>query len=621
MKRQYITLGLLLFLTAGSAQDKFTGHADKLFESYQYVDAIAEYQKLAQGKGANTYVYTQLADSYYNIFNTAEAAKWYAKAVEGKAAAETYYHYAQCLKTLGKYEEANRQMDAFAASSPNDARAKEHKLNPNYFPSLSSQSKMFDVSQTNINTKGSSDFGAVLTNDNVLYFASTRNSSKRTDRWTGQPYLDIFRSVRNSDGSLLEPEAVKELNTPFHDGPLTISADGNTMFFARDGHSEGKYDKTSQIKIGQQGLYKATKTNGTWSNAEALPFNSTKYSVTHPSLSADGKTLYFVSNMSGGLGDSDIWKVAINSNGYGAPENLGASVNTPGKENFPFITQDNQLYFASSGRQGFGGLDVFKIDLNGNTQAQNVGKPMNSEKDDFSFSLNNSLNVGYFSSNRNGSDAIYTAIPVCKAEAIAFITNKKTSEVLSNATVAILDSKGNSITTRESDGQGKVSYGIDCNTEYTFKVTLENFDTATFTVPGVKSGESVVNAALTPVEVIITDTEVLLDAIYFDFNKNNITSQGAAELDKLVKVLQDHPTMEILVKSHTDTKGSASYNLNLSERRAQSTVQYVISKGISKDRIKGKGFGSSSPKIDCGSNCSEEEHAQNRRSEFIIVRK
>jgi outer membrane protein OmpA-like peptidoglycan-associated protein len=338
-------------------------------------------------------------------------------------------------------------------------------------------------------------------------------------------------------------------------------------------------------------------------------------------LSKDGKTLFFASNMPGGQGESDIWKVSVESNGYGTPVNLGEKVNTPGKENFPFIGEDNQLYFASSGKQGFGGLDVFKIDLSQNTPAQNLGKPVNTEKDDFSFSYNNTLNMGYFSSNRNGLDAIYGAAAVCEAHAIAVVTNKKTGAVLSHATVTILDAKGNAIVSELSDGQGKVSYDIECETDYIFQVALQDFETETFPIQKTKSGDVVVNAALTPVEVIITDTEVLLDAIYFDFNKSNITAQGAGELDKLVKVMKDNPTMVIQVKSHTDTKGSAAYNLKLSEQRAQSTVQYVISKGISGERISGKGLGSSTPKIHCGSGCTDDDHAQNRRSEFMIVSK
>lgn len=623
MKKTYITFSLILLLTASYGQNSTTAKADKLFESYQYVAAIEEYQKLAESKGANEYIYSQLAESYYNVFDSENAAKWFAKATaKGKADAETYYRYAQTLKVLGKYQEANKQMDVFAKMMPNDSRAKEHLTNPNYIPSLATNSKLFDIAETNIKNKGQSDFGALLTNDNTLYFASTRNSANKTDKWNNQPYLDIYQSTKSDNGSFSEPTPVKELNTPFHDGPVTVSADGNTMFFARDGHSEGKYEKNkSNIKVGQQGLYKATKVDGKWSNVEALPFNSTSYMVTNPSLSKDGKTLYFASNMPGGLGESDIWKVAVEANGYGKPQNLGPNVNTADRENFPFIADDNSLYFATTGRQGFGGYDVCKADLNRSTPAQNLGKPVNSEKDDFSFTFNKNSNIGYFSSNRNGTDVIFSAAPICKAEAIVLVTNAKTKAVLADASVAILDGKGNVIATEKTNAEGKVSYPIECNLGYGLQAAAPNFETAKSAVKADKAGETVVEIALVPSEVIITDTEVILNPIYFEYDKSNITAQGAVELDKLVKVMQDNPSMVIFVKSHTDSKGSHAYNMNLSERRAQSTVQYLISKGISQGRISGKGFGSTEQKVKCGTNCTPEQDAQNRRSEFLIAKK
>lgn len=621
-KTNYITFGLLFLLTMSYGQNKYTTKADQLFESYQYVDAIDEYLRLADSKNADDYVYKQLAESYFNVFDNVNAAKWYAKATESKADAETYYRYAQTLKALGKYQDANKQMDVFAKMKPSDARAKEHKANPNYVPSLV-DSKLFDIAETTINSKGQSDFGAYLANDNTLYFVSTRNSSNRTDKWSNQPYLDIYQSTRSSTGVLSEPSALRELNTPFHDGPLTLSQDGNTMFFARDGLSEGQYEKSKNgnYRVGQQGLYKATLTNGKWGQVEALPFNSTSYSVTNPSLSKDGKTLYFASNMPGGFGESDLWKVSVEPNGYGKPENLGAAINTADKENFPSITDDNMLYFATTGRQGLGGFDVFRVNLNEAGNVENIGRPVNSEKDDFSFSFNKKANTGYFSTNRNGSDAIYSAKPVCTAQAIITVTNAKTKAPLANATVAILDFKGYVIATKQSDAAGKVSYEIGCKMGYNLEVTAANFEKGMFSVTSVESGNSLVDAAMTPVEVIITDKEVLLNNVYFEFNKSNITAQGASELDKLVKVMKDNPNMIIFVKSHTDSKGSASYNLTLSEQRAQSTVQYIISRGIAKARISGKGFGSTEPKVNCGTKCTEQEHAQNRRSEFLIVKK
>lgn len=621
MKKIYITAGLLLTLMTSYGQNKNTEKADKLFQSYQYVGAVEEYLKLAQNKKGDGYVYKQLADSYYNVFDMEQASKWYAKAVETKQDAETYYRYSQTLRTLGKYPEANKQMDKFASMAPSDQRAKDHKANPDYIPSLSSKDKLFDVYDTKINSKDQADFGAVLANDNTLYFVSSRNTGKKTDKWIDQPYLDIYESTRSEDGKLSEPKAVGDLNTAFHDGPITISADGNTIYFARDSHSEGSFekDKKNNVKVGQQGIYKATKVNGDWTNIQALPINSTKYSVGNPSLSKDGKTLYFASNMPGGFGETDIWKISIENNGYGKPQNLGNKINTSGRETFPCIADDNVLYFASSGRQGFGGLDIFKIDLTANDEVINLGKPVNTEKDDFSFSLNLTKNVGYFSSNRSGKDNIYLAVPVCGVEAVAVVKNKKTGKVLADAKVSILDSKRNVIATKQSNASGEVSYKVECDTEYILQASKDDFDPATANVAKTKSGKATINLELDPVEVVITDKEVLLHPIYFEYNKSNITAQGANELDKLVKVLHKNPEMKIFVKAHTDTKGSADYNLKLSDQRAQATVQYVISKGINKDRISGKGFGFTELKVNC-KECTEDQDAQNRRSEFLIVK-
>lgn len=624
MKKTITLACFILLFSMSFAQDKNTAKADAFFESYQYVSAIEEYLKLAENKNATSYIYSKLADSYYNIFNPEEAAKWYKKAVEGKKVeAEIYYRYAQTLKSLGKYKEANAQMEVFSKYLPNDSRAKEYKENPNYIPSLSNQTKMFDVAETSIKYKGQSSFGAFLTNESELYFTSTKNTSKKTDKWTEQPYLDIYKAKRDINGKFSEAESVSELNTPYHDGPVTISNDGKTMFFARDGHSEGSYQKSKSgnIKIGEQGIYKATKEGEKWVNIEALPINSVKYSVTNPSLSSDGKTLYFASNMPGGMGESDIWKVSILGNTYGKPENLGARVNTAGKENFPFITDDEVLYFASMGKQGFGGLDIYKIDLKTNEEAINVGKPVNSEKDDFSFSFNKKANIGFFSSNRNGFDAVFSATPICKTNANIVVTNKNSGQIIYNATVTIKDNLGNTIESQKTNEKGMVQYSVECGTFYLLLVSADNYESATVVLEKSNEKETTTSVQLIPEEVIITEKEVILKSIYFDFDKSNITAQGAKELDKLVTVMKKYPSMIIFVKSHTDSKGKDDYNLNLSEQRAQATVQYIISRGIDKGRISGKGFGSTEPKINCGKKCTDEQHAQNRRSEFLIVKK
>jgi len=623
MKNLYITLSFVIASMTLSAQNSDTEKADRLFARFEYVDAANEYLKLAEGKKADAYVYKQLADSYFNVFNTAEAARWYAKATETQQDAETYYRYAQMLKADGKYAESNKQMLKFASLAPNDQRAAEFKQDPNYLPKLKSQTKLFDEKPLDINSE-KSDFGAFLTNDNTLYFATARNKARKNYGWNEEPFLDLYKSTYNADGTFSEPVPVTEINTKFHDGPATVSADGNTMYFASESFNEGDFekDKAKKLKYGQVYLYKATKDGDKWANIKALPFTSKTYSTSSPSLSRDGKTLYFSSNMPGSLGGNDVWKVAVNADGtYGTPENLGKSVNTEGNESFPFITDDNKLYFSSDGRKGFGALDVYVIDLNRGTEAVNVGAPVNTEKDDFAFSFNTAKNIGFFSSNRGGDDNIYLATPVCGVEVATLVKDARTGKTLADAKVSILDAKKNVIETKTTLANGEAFYSVDCNKAYVIQVTRDGYESNTFPVAKTNGGTVNIAADLQPIDVIVKETEVALNEIYFEFDKSNITKDGAFELDKLVQAMKANPSLEIMVKAHTDSRGSDQYNLNLSDRRARATVQYVLSKGIAKARISGKGYGESEPKVDCRENCTEEDHAKNRRSEFLIVKK
>ncbi len=327
--------------------------------------------------------------------------------------------------------------------------------------------------------------------------------------------------------------------------------------------------------------------------------------------------------MPGGMGGEDIWKVSVNGDEYGTPENLGAKINTEANESFPFITDDNVLFFSSNGKQGFGGLDVFKIDLSKGTDAVNVGAPVNTEKDDFAFTYNTAKKVGFFSSNRGGNDDIYIADPVCNFKAITVVKDKVTGKEIDGALVVLTGEKQKTLSSLTTDSSGKSISEFNCMTSYSGQVSKQGYESEVFNVdiPNDAVGTDFkVDVFLNPILPIITEKEVILQPIFFEFNKSNITQQGAAELDKLVQVMVEHPNMVIFAKSHTDSRGSDKYNLNLSDRRAKSTVQYLVSKGIAKDRISGQGFGESEPKVACD-NCTEEEHAQNRRSEFLIVKK
>ena len=604
-----------------AAQSKETETADKHYNRLEYVEAAEEYLKLP----GDPYVYKQLADSYYNVFNTKEAVKWYAKAIETPQDGETYYRYAQMLKAEGRYEEANKQMQQFATMMPNDQRAIEFKKDPNYLPKLRNQTKLFDEKLLDINDEKYGSFGAVLADDNTVYFTSARNTARKTYGWNEQPYLDIYSSTYNENGTFSEPVPVGDLNSKWHDGPAAVTADGNTMYFASESFKESKQyerDRENNLKLGQVYLYRATKQDGKWGNIEPVSFNDKRWSTGNPSISRDGKTLYFASDREGSIGGNDIWKVEVTGNNTcGEPVNLGPKVNTEGRESFPYITDDNKLYFASEGRKGFGGLDIFVIDLAKGTDAMNVGMPINTPQDDFAFTFHNQKNIGLFSSNRSGMDKLYSATPVCGVEAIVMVRDSKTGQPIATSRVSILDERNNVIETRTTDASGRVSYNIDCDRAYSIQAASDRYVTGTFPIAKTKGGVVNIEANLDPIEVIVQDTVVVLNEIYFEFNKSNITKEGAAELDKLVQAMNANPTMVIMAKAHTDNRGSDQYNMNLSNRRAKATVQYVMSKGIAKDRISGQGYGESEPKVNCGADCTEEQHAQNRRSEFVIVKK
>lgn len=623
MKKTYILFIFVLASSLISAQNKNTQVADKLFKKYEFLSAAESYLKLVSTQNADGYLYRQLADCYYNIYNTKEAAKWYAKAITKKQDAELYYRYAQMLKANGDYAESNKQMLKFAAMQPNDLRAKAFNENPNYIPVLLDQSKFFDLKTLDINSD-KSDFGAVL-KDNSVYFTSARNPSNKIYSWTKEPFLDIYKADLKEDGTISNIVLLKELNSKYHDGSISISNDGNTIYFTSDSFRENSFekDKDNKLKLGRNTIFSAKLVNGKWGEITSLPFNSKDFSTGNPSLSKDGKTLYFSSNMPGSIGGVDIWKVAISETGsYGKPENLGKKVNTEGNESFPFITSENVLYFSSDAKQGLGAMDVYKIDLKANSEVKNLGKPVNSEKDDFAFTFNEIKKIGFVASNRNGNDDIFELIPVCNYEVNTLVTNANTGAILADATVSILDDKNNIISTEKSNSKGEVSFNVKCEKSHTIQVTKDGFESNIFAVlaSNQKGGSAEISATLKPISAIITATEVKLNPILFEYNNSNVTQQGAFELDKLVQIMKNNEKLIIFVKSHTDNRGSDEFNLLLSEKRAKATIQYIISKGIDAKRISGRGFGETEPKVDCREKCTDDDHEQNRRSEFLIVK-
>ena len=630
MKKINILITIIILSSFSlTAQNKDTKKADKHFARFEFIEAAEDYKKLVEDGKADTYVYKRLADSYYNIFNTVEAERWYAKALESSQDPETIYKYSQMLKANGKYEESNQQMAKFASMRPGDDRAVAFKQNPDYLPKILEKGKKFNVQNMGFNSQVS-DFGGTF-KDGKLYITSARNSNRRTYGWNEQPFLDIYTLTKNSDGTY-QPAVLLDdkINTKYHEGIVSFSPDGNTMYFSRESFFEIIYEKDSITKnrYSVLHLFRAKKSGANWDNVEGFPMNSKNYSIKNPSVSSDGKTIYFASDMPNGYGGFDIYKASINDDGsLGEPVNLGQKVNTEGQEMFPYISDNGTLYFSSNGHLGLGGLDVFHTkEIDGKiAPIRNIGIPVNSNADDFAFHLDEETGEGFVSSNREGgvgSDDIYAIKklqPLCDVLITATVTDIKTGKPLNAATVTLNDEQGNKVVSKVTNTDGTAEFIVECSKNSVLEVSVDGYESRQVAVKGTEEEEVNVPIALDPIEKLIAADRIELAPIYFDFDKSNITSQAAFELDKLVQIMNKYPELVINATSHTDSRGSASYNERLSDRRAKTTVQYVISKGIDKSRITGMGKGESEPKVDCGTNCTEDEHQLNRRSEFIIV--
>jgi len=609
------------------AQNNSTKKADRLFDRFEFVKAAEEYLKLANDEANDYYVISRLADSYYNIFDTKNAEKWFEKIVEENNI-EIIYKYTQMLKANGKYKESNIWMTKFSEMKPYDSRAVAFRNTPNYIDKIVEKGKKFNIQNLSINSEYS-DFGSTMFN-NKLYFISSEEPGflEKPYSWSNEGFLNIYSSYINENGSYLERVEFDDLNSKYHEGVITFMADGNTAYFTRESYFEKEYEKSedSKTKYSQLYIYRASKQNGKWSSIESLKINDQNYSNKNPMIGPKGEYLYFSSNMPGGYGQYDIYKAKINEDGsIGDPLNLGQKINTEGQEGFPFMSEDKIIYFSSDGHLGLGGLDVFyskNIDAKW-SNVRNVGIPVNSGADDFAFMING--DDGYISSNRPGGvgkDDIYAIkkiMPLCDILFTTNIIDSKTKESISSATTSISDNTGIIDNTKITSEKGLAEFMLECEDEIQLMVSKTGYESKMLDLKFSDIDPPVLDLYLNPIEEIIVEEKIILNPIYFDFDKSNITNKAAFELDKLVAIMEKYPDMIIKAESHTDSRGPASYNKGLSDRRAKSTAQYVISKGISEERISGVGKGEEEPNVDCSQGCSKEEHAQNRRSEFIIV--
>ena len=636
MKNIFTFIALtFLSITTIDAQDKSSKKADKQFSKLEFVKAAESYKKLINNGKSSDYVVAQLAECYYNIFNTVEAEKWYATLAEDSSDPDIIFKYSQMLKANGKYKLSNKWMNKFVELRPADNRATSFLKNPNYLPKIISKGKRFNVQNLDINSEYS-DFGGTI-NNNKLYITSSRNTVGLFDLgrwitqrinygWNNEPYLDIYSFDVTDSGSYLNEDYLgSNINTKYHEGLASFDNEGN-MYISRESFYENEYvkDPESNNITSLIGIYKITKGE---KNVVALNINSVEYSVKNPSVSSDGKTLYFSSDMPGGFGNFDIYKGDIDEQGnINNVENLGQKVNTEGQEMFPFIGDKNNLYFSSDSQLGLGGLDVFFTkEVDGKwASVRNVGIPVNSNADDFAFNMNEATGEGFVSSNRSGgkgSDDIYSIkrlIPICDVLLTANVMDAKTKLSIDSATTSISDNEGNIASTKTSSNEGVSEFMLVCDKAGKLIVSKEGYNSKIVDLKISNEEFTSIDVMLDPIEKIIVAEKIELNTIYFDFDKSNIKAEAAFELDKLVQIMNKYPEMTVSIESHTDSKGPSSYNQRLSERRAKTTSQYLISKGIDSSRLSSAGKGESSPIVDC-TNCSKEEDQLNRRSEFIIT--
>ncbi|WP_299097594.1 OmpA family protein [uncultured Winogradskyella sp.] len=634
-----------MFALTSFAQNGKIKSVEDDYRDFAYVKTSEVLLEVANKGYKSAELFQKLANSYYFRNDMENAAKWYGElmTMNDVIDPEYYFRYALALKGIEDYKESDKWMKKFNELKPDDMRGKAFLSSVDYKSNIEEISRD-DIEPHNleINTE-LSDFG-VTEYENGIVFSSSRGGGRKY-RWNEEPYLDLYSVEKTESGFGEVKEIQGKVNTKYHESSAVFSPNGKYMFFTRNNFFRLKY-KEDGTGINRLQLYRATLSeDGTWDEIHKVHFNSEDYSVAHPTLNVTGTRLYFASDMPGTYGQSDIFVVDVNDDGtLGEPENLGASINTEGQETFPFMDTSGNLFYSSTGFPGLGGLDVFKSEeldqkvdkgSNRNYPIQNVGKPVNSSADDFGYYENLVTKRVYFSSNREGgkgSDDIYTfEVPECEQLLVGTVQDKKTDELIPNATVILFDGEGKEIERKTVGEDAAFEFKLECETEYLVRGEKETYlsDEKRFTTPKKKQDLQLQLLLEKDVQEIspCDDLAKILDIpiIYFDFDKSNIRYDAEIELQKVLAVLNKYPTMNIDIRSHTDCRGPADYNEKLSDRRAKSTRQYLIDNGIAAERLTAKGYGESQLVNDCGceptneSSCSEEEHQLNRRSEFIIT--
>lgn len=633
-----ITCLLLFICTSCSVYKK----ANKEFSLGRYQNTIDRYSKVLEKDPNDAEANFFVAESYRKSNRFFESAPYYEKAMEnGLKNDSIQLHYAFALKSRGQYEEARKELDSYLKTVKDEdlqARASEEFDNLNYLDELRQKKNYFRVKNLSAVNSSAAEYAPIY-NDGELYFTSSRGNNK-IYLATGTPFTNILKA--QTDGAKVDSTSIKSVSdlinsNNVNEGTLTFSPDGKTMVFARG--NSGKRKGTADVN-----LFQSILRNGEWTEPRMLNINNPGYWDSSPAFSRDGRTLYFASNRPGGYGGVDLYSAQRNARGrYTKVINLGPELNTTGNEMFPYVSDDGYLYFASDGHPGFGGLDLFVAKrTNGKTSVENLGIPINSNADDFGMFLYKA-DRGFFTSNRDGGegdDDIYTFLnedPDLKIinyylEGVTMThDNNDSLQILPGVQVSLLDYEGKELDQTVTGEDGKFLFRVYEHEHYNlvgkkqggkqqYLITRQPFSTV-----GRSLNRDTLKSLVTEVkfdtimvlEKLEKNKVFVLENIYYDLDRYEIRDDAALELDKLVTILKDNPEIKIELSSHTDDRQTEQYNLRLSERRAQSAVEYIVSQGVDASRLTARGYGES--KLIIPNATTEEQHQVNRRTEFKIL--
>lgn len=622
------------------AQDKKLNKATEKYSQMDYVEAQKIYLSVAEKGYESEELFIKLGNTYYFNAKYDEAAKWYGRLfkLNPDQEANILLRYSQSLRAIGKSSSSKKYYNAYVEKRGNDPQLRQAI---DYLSLIEENSGRYQLRTIEaIYNENHITFGHTQVGDTLVY-SSTEDINtvlNKKSGWDGLSFLSLYEVEIDSVGNTTsKPRKIRGvLNSKYHESSAVYTKDRTTMYLTRSNLTYEDKNNDQNLKI-----YRSVKKAGKWQEPKELHFNSDHYSCAHPALSPDETKLYFSSNRPGGYGESDLYVASIAPDGtIGAPKNLGAKINTSGKETFPFVSKSNELYFSSDGHFGLGGLDVFyvKIEDEGYGNLLNVGRPINTYADDFAFGIDSNTKRGFISSNRTDTedhfirDNIYTFVEtapikdVYKALIEGYVTDKQTGEPISEATITFRDSEGNIYKELSTDKSGYFSVNTNKYQTYTIRATHDMYDTdEKISEAGYESQRIDFQLQKNRVELVEgTDLAKVLNIpiIYFDFDKSNIRPDAAVELEKVLAVLNEYPELRINIRSHTDSRGSDSYNAILSEKRAASTLNYLVSKGINRNRLQSEGLGETELVNGCsnGVPCTKAEHQANRRSEFIVVK-